>query len=80
MAAELVLIHSNSLSHWRSLFQLVRCFHRPFLICSWQDPWEGGWEGVLMCWKDKVPMTRGGVGTRASQLVSQGRQNQLPPI
>lgn len=27
LAEELVLIHSNSGSHWLSLFQLARCFH-----------------------------------------------------
>lgn len=36
LAAELVLIHSSSASHWLCLFQLARCFHILF-----PDPGKG---------------------------------------
>lgn len=56
LAVELVLMHSNSLSHWFSLFQ----FARGFYIGFWQEPWEVGRE-ECWCIRKKSVMARVGV-------------------
>lgn len=75
LAVELVLIHSNSLSHWFSLFQFARCFYIEF----WQEPWEVGRKG---CWciGKKTVMARVGVEWLGAHSCERRRQDQLPQI